>query len=62
MLVDGCFNADPHPGNLLLLEDGRIGLIDFGQTKRIDRETRLGLARLIVALVPEVRARGWNPA
>ena len=50
MLVDGTFNADPHPGNLLLLEDGRVGLIDFGQTKRINRKTRLGLARLIVAL------------
>ena len=29
---DGCFNADPHPGNILLLEDGQtLGLIDFGQ-------------------------------
>lgn len=50
MLIDGCFNADPHPGNILMLEDGRIGLIDYGQTKRIDSATRKGLARLIVAL------------
>ena len=26
----GAFNADPHPGNILMLEDGRLGLIDYG--------------------------------
>lgn len=31
VFVDGCFNADPHPGNILLLNDGRLGLVDFGQ-------------------------------
>ena len=25
----GIFNADPHPGNIMLLKDGRIGLIDY---------------------------------
>ena len=50
MLIDGCFNMTTS-GNLLLLEDGRIGLIDYGQTKRIDSATRKGLARLIVAFV-----------
>jgi len=28
--IDGFFHADPHPGNILLLDRGRIGLIDFG--------------------------------
>jgi Ser/Thr protein kinase RdoA (MazF antagonist) len=31
VLVEGVFNGDPHPGNFLVLPDGRIGLIDFGQ-------------------------------
>jgi predicted unusual protein kinase regulating ubiquinone biosynthesis (AarF/ABC1/UbiB family) len=36
MLVDGRFHADPHPGNVLVLADGRLGLIDFGATGRLD--------------------------
>jgi predicted unusual protein kinase regulating ubiquinone biosynthesis (AarF/ABC1/UbiB family) len=27
----GVFNGDPHPGNILLMPDGRLGLIDYGQ-------------------------------
>jgi len=49
VFVDGLFNADPHPGNVMLLHghgDG-VGLIDFGQVKVLTRETRrIGLARL----------------
>ena len=30
IVIDGVFHADPHPGNILLLTDGRLGLIDFG--------------------------------
>ncbi|KAE8894362.1 hypothetical protein PF005_g25206 [Phytophthora fragariae] len=50
IFVDGSFNGDPHPGNILLLEDGRVGLIDYGQVKHISREHRVHLAKLIVAL------------
>jgi len=31
VLEHGCFNCDPHPGNLMLMPDGRLALIDFGQ-------------------------------
>ena len=31
MLEHGCFNCDPHPGNIMLMPDGRLALIDFGQ-------------------------------
>jgi predicted unusual protein kinase regulating ubiquinone biosynthesis (AarF/ABC1/UbiB family) len=32
------FNADPHPGNFVLLGDGRVAFLDFGMTKKVDRE------------------------
>ncbi|CAK9087818.1 unnamed protein product [Durusdinium trenchii] len=61
ILLDGCFNADPHPGNILLLEDGTtLGLIDFGQVMYLPQDFRVKLARLIVALAerqPEQVAR-----
>ena len=36
MLQDGVFHADPHPGNVMLLADGRLALIDFGAVGRLD--------------------------
>ncbi|HKT83500.1 MAG TPA: AarF/ABC1/UbiB kinase family protein [Solirubrobacterales bacterium] len=32
------FNADPHPGNYILLGDGRVAFLDFGMTKKLDNE------------------------
>jgi predicted unusual protein kinase regulating ubiquinone biosynthesis (AarF/ABC1/UbiB family) len=32
------FNADPHPGNYILMGDGRVAFIDFGMTKKLDQE------------------------
>jgi predicted unusual protein kinase regulating ubiquinone biosynthesis (AarF/ABC1/UbiB family) len=32
------FNADPHPGNYILMEDGRVAFLDFGMTKKLDGE------------------------
>ncbi|CAM9631883.1 unnamed protein product, partial [Phaeothamnion confervicola] len=31
IFCNGAFNGDPHPGNVLLTPDGRLGLIDYGQ-------------------------------
>lgn len=45
----GAFNGDPHPGNILLLEDGRLGLIDYGQVKKLSIEDRIKFAKLILA-------------
>ncbi len=38
VLNDGFFHADPHPGNIFVLEDGRIGLVDFGMVGRISND------------------------
>jgi aarF domain-containing kinase len=50
ILVDGYFNADPHPGNFLLLENNKIGLIDYGQVKQLSEQERFFIAKVIVAL------------
>jgi ubiquinone biosynthesis protein len=50
VLLDGTFHADPHPGNVLLLADGRLGLLDFGSVGRIDAGLRSALQRLLLAL------------
>ena len=50
VMLEGTFHADPHPGNVLLLADGRLGLLDFGSVGRIDRGLRSALQRLLLAL------------
>eukprot|EP01083_Nonionella_stella_P001352 3902_1 len=50
MFIDGVFNADPHAGNILYMPNGKLGLIDYGQVKRLSIEDRRILANLIVAL------------
>lgn len=50
IFVDGVFHADPHAGNLFLLPDGRLGLLDYGQSKQIDRGLRKKLSQMILAL------------
>lgn len=47
---DGFFHADPHPGNLLALPDGRIGLLDCGMVGRVDDRTRALMEDLVIAL------------
>ncbi|MBW4647563.1 MAG: AarF/ABC1/UbiB kinase family protein [Kastovskya adunca ATA6-11-RM4] len=48
--IDGIFHADPHPGNLFYLPDGRIALIDFGLMGRLDPRTQQILIELILAI------------
>lgn len=50
VIVDGVFHADPHPGNVMVLDDGRLGLIDFGSVGKIDSQLRAALQRLFVAV------------
>jgi ubiquinone biosynthesis protein len=46
----GVYHADPHRGNVLLTDDGRLALLDFGLLGRLDDETRTTLALLLLAL------------
>jgi aarF domain-containing kinase len=47
----GAFHGDVHAGNLLLLDDGRIGIIDWGIVGRLDHETHLFFLRLLDAVL-----------
>ncbi|QOC23929.1 ubiquinone biosynthesis protein UbiB [Wenzhouxiangella sp. AB-CW3] len=52
MILDqGFFHADPHPGNVLYLENNRIGLLDFGMVGRLSDERRHQVAELLMGLV-----------
>jgi ubiquinone biosynthesis protein len=48
--VEGVYHADPHHGNVLLTDDGRLALLDFGLLGRLDDDTRGGLSLLLLAL------------
>jgi ubiquinone biosynthesis protein len=50
VMRNGVFHADPHPGNVMLLEDGKLGLLDFGSVGRLDGSLRTGLQNLLVAI------------
>jgi len=47
MLINGYFHADPHPGNLLIREDGRLVLLDFGMVKRISNPARIAIIEMV---------------
>jgi ubiquinone biosynthesis protein len=49
--LDGFFHADPHPGNLFYLKDGRVALFDCGMVGRLDPRTQQILLELILAIV-----------
>lgn len=57
---DGLFHSDPHPGNLCVLSDGRVGMMDFGQVGRLTPAMRNTLALLALGVVlrdPDTLAR-----
>ena len=51
LLEHGFFHADPHPGNLLAMKDGRLAYLDFGMMSRIKPYQRYGLIEAVVHLV-----------
>src|SRR6476620_1216324 len=61
------FSGDPHPGNCLLLDDGRMAFLDFGLFKRITpaaaefelQSQRLGIERRAAELIEHLHRGGW---
>ena len=49
--VDGFFHADPHPGNIFYLSDGRLALLDCGMVGRLDPRTQQILTEMLLAIV-----------
>ncbi len=50
-LTFGFFHADPHPGNIFLLENGRLCFIDCGMTGHLDKKTAEQLVDLIAGVI-----------
>lgn len=50
VLVHGFFHADPHPGNVLLTDDWRIGLIDLGMVAQVSPSVQEQLLRLLLSI------------
>jgi ubiquinone biosynthesis protein len=51
--VMGYFHGDPHPGNIFVTDQGRLGLHDFGMIGSIDRPTRQALASFMLAFTEQ---------
>lgn len=47
---DGFFHADPHPGNVMMLSDGRAALIDWGQCMKLTKAQRRRLCQMVILL------------
>ncbi|MDI1471205.1 AarF/ABC1/UbiB kinase family protein [Thermodesulfovibrio sp. 1176] len=49
----GFFHGDPHPGNLIVTEDGRIVMVDFGIVGKIDEEFQESYANIALAIIKQ---------
>jgi ubiquinone biosynthesis protein len=50
ILLDGFFHADPHPGNVLLTDDGNLALLDMGMVAHVSPRTQDTLVKLLLAV------------
>jgi predicted unusual protein kinase regulating ubiquinone biosynthesis (AarF/ABC1/UbiB family) len=50
ILGEGLFQADGHPGNILVQRGGRVALLDYGQSKQLEESDKLAFADLILAM------------
>ena len=60
IFIDGYFHADPHPGNIFVIEGNKIVFLDYGMVGRIDEATKDHLANILTSIierdVPEISA------
>lgn len=57
MLEDGFFHGDPHPGNIFVLPEGRIALLDLGIMGRLDSDIRGEVTKLLLSFVQQESAQ-----
>ena len=57
VLAHGLLHADPHPGNFLVDEDGRLAILDFGAVQRFTTEERHAYANVVGAVLARDSAR-----
>lgn len=50
IVIDGVFHADPHPGNVLVTDEGRLALIDLGMIGRLSPQMQERLLKLLLAI------------
>ena len=50
LMLGRSYNADPHPGNVVIMDDGRLGLLDYGMVGKLSSSERQAVAKTIVAL------------
>jgi ubiquinone biosynthesis protein len=50
IVIDGVFHADPHPGNVLITDDGLLALVDLGMIGRVSPQMQERLLRLLLAV------------
>jgi hypothetical protein len=56
MVNEGVFHGDVHAGNLILLRDGRLGIIDWGIVGRLDARTHRFVLRMLAAVLGDESA------
>jgi ubiquinone biosynthesis protein len=53
VLIDGVFHGDLHGGNLFVLPNSKVGIIDFGMVGRLSRRARRQFGNMVVALLDQ---------
>jgi ubiquinone biosynthesis protein len=51
VLIEGFFHADPHPGNIFVLDGSKIAFVDFGMIGRLNEDMKYHLCSLLIALM-----------